>query len=52
MAKCQHKKAARFHENSPLYCPDCKYYLEYDVENNKIVLKLLLMKGESYDRSN
>ena len=35
MKKCEHKNSYRFHHVAPLYCDDCKNYLEYqDINNN------------------
>jgi hypothetical protein len=31
---CEHKNSYRFHHVSPLYCEDCKNYLEYKDVNN------------------
>lgn len=30
--ECTHDHAYRFHENGPLYCPDCDEYLELTVD--------------------
>lgn len=26
--KCKHKNAYTFHENAPMYCPDCGKYVD------------------------
>lgn len=32
---CKHKRAYYFHENAPLYCPDCNQYIDGNEQHTK-----------------
>jgi len=38
---CFHEKAYYFHDNAPMYCPDCKQYINDTIilKRNKLVLR-------------
>lgn len=44
MENCKHKNAGRFHPSAPLYCEDCKNYLEYQKNDSESTYSLKVLK--------
>lgn len=49
---CQHINAASFHENAPMFCPDCKKYVEIKPQTNKERIEVDGIWGDGYKNDN